>query len=122
MAAGAHGAHVAAGGAVGALARAALTAVLPGPALVATTVANVTGALALGLLLARTRDPRLRAGLGTGVLGSWTTFSAFAVDLDALLVDAPLLAVAHAVAVVGAGLAAAVLGQQLGAGSAGAAR
>lgn len=55
----------------------------------ATLVVNVVGSFALALLVARVwpRVPEwMRAGLGAGVLGSFTTFSAVAV----IVVQAPL--------------------------------
>ena len=54
---------------------------------VSTLIINVVGAFALGLLTARvwpTARPWVRAGLGPGLLGSFTTFSAFAVSLVSL--------------------------------------
>ena len=52
-----------------------------------TLVINTLGALVLGALVARlwgTAPSWLRAGLGAGLLGSFTTFSAFAVSLVSL--------------------------------------
>jgi len=52
-----------------------------------TLVINIVGAFALGVLTARawpTARPWVRAGLGPGLLGSFTTFSAFAVALVSL--------------------------------------
>ncbi len=52
-----------------------------------TLVINTLGALVLGALVARLwgRAPSwLKAGLGAGLLGSFTTFSAFAVSLVSL--------------------------------------
>ena len=52
-----------------------------------TLVVNVIGSFALGFLVARvwpTAVPWLKAGLGPGLLGSFTTFSAFAVQVVAL--------------------------------------
>jgi fluoride exporter len=49
-----------------------------------TLLVNVVGSLVLGYLVARVwraAAPWLRAGLGAGMLGSFTTFSAFAVSL-----------------------------------------
>ena len=49
---------------------------------VSTLAINVVGSFALGLLVARlwsSASPWLRAGLGAGLLGSFTTFSAVAV-------------------------------------------
>lgn len=54
---------------------------------VSTLVINAVGAFTLGLLTARlwpTARPWVRAGLGPGLLGSFTTFSAFAVSLVSL--------------------------------------
>lgn len=71
---------VAAGGAVGALLRYAL--VEAAPHLATTLAINVLGSLLLGLLVSRFRDnPWARAVLGTGVLGGFTTWSAFAVQV-----------------------------------------
>lgn len=67
---------VAAGGAAGCLARWSIT---DGRSAWVTFLVNVTGAFALGLLVAMTRpDSRLRPVLGTGFLGGWTTWSALA--------------------------------------------
>ena len=52
-----------------------------------TLLINVVGSFALGVLVARvwpTAPAWLRAGLGAGLLGSFTTFSAVAVSLVAL--------------------------------------
>lgn len=52
-----------------------------------TLVINVVGAFALGALVARVwpwAPDWMRAGLGVGLLGSFTTFSAIAVSLVAL--------------------------------------
>jgi CrcB protein len=105
--------HVAIGGALGSVARVAADRVVaPVDGLLLTTfLVNVSGALALGVLLARTRDVRWRALLGTGVLGAWTTFSTLAVELDQLLRDAPPLAVAYLAVTLGAGLVAARVGR-----------
>ena len=54
---------------------------------VSTLLINVVGAFALGLLVARswpTARGWVKAGLGPGLLGSFTTYSAFAVSLVAL--------------------------------------
>lgn len=55
-----------------------------------TLVVNLTGALAMGLLVAFLMDRpgahRLaRPVVGVGLLGGWTTFSAFAIDVVTLL-------------------------------------
>lgn len=84
---------VGAGGAVGTLLRVLVAAALPIPGLpVATLTVNLVGAFLLGALvesLAR-RGPDvgvrrlLRLGLGTGVLGGFTTYSTLAVETAAL--------------------------------------
>lgn len=84
---------IAAGGVVGSLGRYAVGLALPHPAGSfpwSTLAVNVTGALAMGLLVAFLLDRpgahRLaRPVVGVGVLGGWTTFSAFAVDVVTLL-------------------------------------
>ncbi|MDR2257363.1 MAG: CrcB family protein [Arthrobacter sp.] len=81
---------MAAGGFAGALTRYLLTGSLPSAgAELATAAINVGGALTLGVLTglwAHGRGPGsrtawLRAGLGPGALGGFTTFSAIAVAL-----------------------------------------
>lgn len=101
-----HGAAVALGGALGSVARVALTSEVPHMEVgVATFLVNVLGTFGLALLLARTDDGRTRAFLGTGVLGSWTTFSALAVLAGDDLLDGDLvLGIGYAVASVVAGL------------------
>jgi len=85
---------------------------------VSTLIANVLGSFLLGLVVARlwpTAPSWLRAGLGTGLLGSFTTFSALAVSLVAMVeAGATLLAAGYLVLTLAAGLAAAVLGLRLG--------
>ncbi len=117
---------VAAGGAVGTLARYGLDAALPGgdgggwP--VATTVENLVGALALGLLLGALgrgpESPRARAvrlALGTGVLGGFTTFSTLAVEVErSLAAGDGALGVAYGLVSVVVGVAAAALGLVVG--------
>ena len=84
----------------------------------ATLLINVAGSFALAFLVSRvwpTAPAWLRAGLGTGVLGSFTTFSALVVSLLTLIRDgmAGLAALYLLVSLV-AGLAAALLGLRLG--------
>lgn len=84
-----------------------------------TFVINVTGAFALGLLLeALTRlgpdtgiRQRLRLCLGTGVLGSFTTYSTLAVETTLLVRDdRPTIALGYGLASVLAGILATVVG------------
>lgn len=87
-------AAVAVGAAVGALARVGVGQWLPthGHELpVATLLVNLLGCLLIGLLtpFLRGRHPLLSLGLSTGVLGGFTTFSAFALDIEKLARPAP---------------------------------
>lgn len=83
---------VAAGGAVGAAARYLVglgVGELGGSAEVGTLIVNVVGCALIGVLMVRlsrrgARSRLVRPALGTGVLGGFTTFSAYAVDVDTL--------------------------------------
>ena len=85
----------------------------------ATLVENVVGSFLLGVLLETLlrRGPEshrgrlVRLGLGTGVLGGFTTFSSYAIELERLLADGALLAAtSYALASLVGGLAACLLG------------
>ena len=84
---------IAAGGALGSLARWGLAEALPhdrGAFATSTLVANVTGALALGVLMVLLLEvwppTRLvRPFLGVGVLGGYTTFSTSMLDTEEML-------------------------------------
>ena len=112
---------VAVGGVVGSLGRWGLSVGLPTAhhALPwATLLVNVTGSLALGLLLgALDRLPRphplLRPALGTGVLGGWTTFSTLTSETRDLLGPAPGVALLYLALTLVAGLLAALVGLRL---------
>lgn len=100
---------VAAGGVLGSLARWGLVLALPD--LLTTLAINVAGAFLLGVLVARRPDGTWsRPFLGTGVLGGFTTFSAFAVQA----VDASLpTGIAYVAGTLVLGIAAADLGLRL---------
>lgn len=86
---------VGAGGAVGATLRygVGLAAVRLGVSFPwGTLIVNILGGLAMGLLAARTEDLNLRLLLGVGVLGGFTTFSAFSLESVRLMQSAPHLA------------------------------
>lgn len=71
-------------GAAGVLARYGIGTAVSSAALPWATVAiNVAGSLALGFLVAASEwfSPELRAALGVGFLGGFTTFSTFSVDV-----------------------------------------
>jgi CrcB protein len=83
---------VAAGGAVGALARWAVSAtwpVRPDRFPSTTLVVNLLGAFLLGLVIAglleRRRRPVAHAAVGTGLLGAFTTFSTMSVEVVTLV-------------------------------------
>jgi CrcB protein len=108
---------IAVGGSLGALTRYALSVAfptVPGGFPWATFGINVTGSLLIGALavfVSRHNQPLLRPFVGVGVLGGYTTFSTYVVDIQRL-VDA------HAFATAGAyllgTLAAAVLAAEAG--------
>jgi CrcB protein len=76
---------------------------------------NVVGSFLLGVVIGRLGDrhPLGRAIVGTGVLGGFTTYSAFAVQAAGLLSAAPVVGVALAAVSVLLGLVAAGLGLRL---------
>jgi fluoride exporter len=83
-------AAIAAGGVLGSLARYAVSGLGGWPWW--TLVVNASGCLLIGVLMAVVRHrtaphPLLRPFLGVGVLGGYTTFSAYAVDVQRLLVS-----------------------------------
>ncbi len=85
---------------------------------ISTLVINTLGAFALGFMVSRlwpTAPDWLRAGLGAGLLGSFTTFSAFAVSLVSLVAAAQWMpALAYLAATLILGFGAAALGLHLG--------
>jgi fluoride exporter len=94
---------VALGGAVGALLRWVLEVLLPTGGLPwATLLTNVVGCAAFAALVAveRTRPVPLwvRPGVGTGLLGGFTTFSVYAVQVAVLGTTALPLALAYLLA------------------------
>ena len=115
---------VAAGGVVGSLGRYAGGLALPhagGAFAWSTFLVNVSGSVAMGVLMAwiwsmDRPHPWLRPFLGVGVLGGWTTFSSFALDWHAL-VEAGRggLAAAYVVGSLVVGLVAVALGLATGA-------
>ena len=116
-------AAVAAGGALGTEARYALLLLFP-PTLSsfdwATLGINTAASLALGWLtgrwLSRPLPAWARAGLGPGLLGGFSTFSALALSLDRILAGGrPLEAAAYLAASLVLGLGAAAAGLFLGA-------
>lgn len=109
------------GGAVGTALRLGIDTLLPHgdtdfPG--STLLINTLGAFVLGLLVGRVWPGAaswLRAGLGAGLLGSFTTFSALAVSLVSLTAAGfGMLALAYLAATLVLGLAAAALGLRLG--------
>lgn len=108
---------IAAGGALGSLARWGVDQVVAGSSYPwATFLINVSGCLLLGVLMAFVLDVwahrrYLRPLLGVGFLGGFTTFSTFALETRHLVVSShALLAVVYVVGSVAAGFAAALTG------------
>ena len=83
-----------------------------------TLILNVVGAFVLALLIARfwsRASEWLKAGLGAGLLGSFTTFSALMVSLVAQSTTGLwMMAAVYLVLSLGLGLAAAALGLRVG--------
>jgi CrcB protein len=113
---------IALGGALGAPARYGVAQIIHGSANGfpwATFAVNVSGSLALGLILVLLvrRFPanrHLRPFLATGFLGAYTTFSAFAVETDLLIKNGHAgVAVTYAGTSLIAGLVAVWIGMQL---------
>jgi len=105
------------GGAVGVLARGLIIAPVVDPAAVpwVTLAINGVGSLLLGVIVGWLDDrrPLARAFLGTGVMGGFTTYSAFAVA-TALWVSTPWLAAGLAAASIVAGVLGALVGLFIG--------
>ena len=102
-----------AGGLLGTGARLAIDTLVGQP--ISTLAINVAGSFALGLLVARlwsSAAPWLRAGLGAGLLGSFTTFSAVAVTVVEL--GFSLTAAAYLALTLALGLLAAWAGLRVG--------
>jgi CrcB protein len=110
---------VAAGGALGALARYGLGVAFPRPPTGfpwATFGVNVSGCALIGVLVVLVTEgfpahPLLRPFFGTGVLGGYTTFSTYVVDTERLVRAG---GAATALAYLGATLAAALVATYLG--------
>lgn len=108
---------VALGGTLGTAARLGLGLLVPdqGGFPLAVLLANVLGALLIGVVAARLpASAELRLLLGTGVLGGFTTYSAFMTGTLALWETAPLVAAGYAAGSLLLGLAAAVAGLRWG--------
>lgn len=109
--------YVVVGGALGVLARAAIIAPIEDADAVpwVTLAINSVGSLLLGVVVGwlDARHPLARVFLGTGVLGGFTTYSAFAVE-TALWVTTPYLAIGLAAASVTAGVVGAIVGLFIG--------
>lgn len=111
---------VVAGGAVGVAARAVLVVPLAGthPIIVPTVtmIVNLSGALLLGVIVGwlDDRHPRWRILLGTGVMGGFTTYSAFAVQVVSTFTAAPIVGLALMAASLFGGVLAAAAGLVIG--------
>ncbi|MGC5321253.1 fluoride efflux transporter FluC [Micromonospora arida] len=116
---------IAAGGVLGALARAGLQHAVPHAPTGfpwATFAVNTSGCLLIGVLMAVLGHldgghPLARPFLGVGVLGGFTTFSTYAVDVQqAIVAGAPGTALAYLAATVLGALVAVALGDAVTAG------
>lgn len=101
---------VALGGGLGSVVRflgsAAMTRLFPGFPL-GTLLVNVLGCFLMGVLAGLTSDRTIRAALGVGLLGGFTTFSAFGGDTLALAQGGSMkMAALNVMANVGLGLVA----------------
>ncbi len=99
---------VMAGGALGSGARWGVSLLLPWPW--ATLLVNVAGSASIGWLAALGLSGTARLFLVTGVLGGFTTFSAFSLETALLWERAPWQAAAYVAASLGLGLAGFALG------------
>lgn len=109
---------VALGGAVGAMARFFVSSAsvrLFGAGFPYGTLAvNIVGGLAMGALAAATKDRTLFLLLGAGVLGGFTTFSAFSLEMWRMLEEGRfVLALTYACASVALSIGALALGYSL---------
>ncbi|GAA2126927.1 fluoride efflux transporter FluC [Glycomyces algeriensis] len=111
-------AAVAAGGAIGALARYGLTVAFPaapGAFPVATFTANTVGGLLIGALMITVTEVapglgRIRPFVGVGILGGFTTFSTYILDIGRTAsAGATALAVVYAFTTIAAALLAAAV-------------
>ncbi|MGF3057509.1 fluoride efflux transporter FluC [Microbacterium sp. YY-01] len=107
---------VAAGGTIGAGARITIDQLLPdaarGP--LSVLIVNVLGSFVLGVLIMHLQRLPWRLFVGTGVLGGFTTYSAFAVDVVQLWQQHPAWSTVFALGSVVAGLLAAYTGVRVG--------
>ncbi|MDO9590939.1 MAG: CrcB family protein [Microcella sp.] len=110
------------GGLIGTTLRALVEVVLPHDSrafALSTLLVNVSGAFVLGLLVSALwpRVPGwVRVGLGPGILGSFTTFSALAVSIVALAQNGDVVGAVLSIALsIGFGMLAAWAGLMLGA-------
>ncbi|MCF3960494.1 fluoride efflux transporter FluC [Streptomyces fuscigenes] len=110
---------IAAGGALGTVARYEASLIWPTPVgafPLTTFVVNVVGCLVIGVFLVAvteifTAHPLLRPFFGTGVLGGFTTFSTFCVDFKRLADSGhPATGLVYIVATVAAAMAAVTAG------------
>ena len=116
-------AAVAAGGAIGALLRGATVEIVAASGfdpLLATILVNVTGSLVLGLLIAwhtgqSRSSPLVIPFAGVGILGAFTTFSLFSVEVFELFRTGDLwLGVVYPIGMIGLGFVAALVGIRVG--------
>ena len=111
---------IAALGAVGSLARVAVSTAVArwrhGAFPLGTLIVNLTGGFALGLLVGAGVDGSVAALVGVGLLGSYTTFSTWMFDTERLAQDGRRgLVAVNVLVLLAAGLGATGLGWAIGA-------
>lgn len=113
--------YVALGGALGAMVRYGInvgsTRLLGVNFPYATLAINILGSLAMGILVGifamKDTDPALKLFLMTGILGGFTTFSAFSLETVMLYDRKPMLAVLYVTSSVVLSIGACILGMKL---------
>ncbi len=82
-----------------------------------TLIINILGSLAMGLVIGafatRETDPALKLFLTTGILGGFTTFSAFSLETVMLYERKPVLAVLYVAASVFLSIGACIVGLKI---------
>lgn len=107
---------VAVGGMIGTALRVGVSALLPdaGGLPLGTLAVNVAGSFLIGIVAARLpKRGASRLFFGTGLLGGFTTYSAFALGIQQLATQSATLAVGYAVLSLVFGMAAVALGLRL---------
>ncbi|AQQ52097.1 fluoride efflux transporter FluC [Planococcus lenghuensis] len=103
------------GGMLGTVLRAAVYAAIPGN--ISLWIVNLTGSFLLGWLsirLSKSMSQEVRLLLTTGLLGSFTTFSAFSAQWSEVLTATPAYGLIYGIIMTATAIAMAALGVQCG--------